>query len=152
MTTPPLRQRLFPLVVYGWVIGAIRYLLEFIAPDQAWYFGLYYYMPVAILFVGLSKKWGAVRWTQVAGTMVALAVLTWFVCNSIAYATGQFMEWEHGRFRTGTGASPIADTVSGKLWAGVSTAAGTTVIGTLWCVAWGTAAIWLPTKLGKKAG
>ncbi len=149
MTTPTFRQRLFPLVVYGWVIGAIRYLLEFIAPDQAWYFGLYYCMPVALLFVGLSKKWGAVRWTQVAGTMVALAILTWFVCNSIAYVTGQFMEWRHGRFPT---ASPIADTVLGKLWAGLSMAAGTTIGGTLWCVVWGTLAIWLPTRLGKKAG
>ena len=149
MTTPPFRQRLLPLVLYGWVIGAIRYLMDFIAPDQAWYIGLYYYMPVAILFVGLSKKWGAVRWTQVAGTMVALAVLTWFVCNSIAYVTGQFMEWRHGRFPTG---SPIADTVSGKLWAGVSTAAVTTVAGTLWCVVWGTVVIWLPAKRRQSAG
>ncbi len=148
MTTPPFRQRLFPLVLYGWVIGAIRYLLEFIAPDQAWYFGLYYCMPVAILFVGLSKRWGAVRWTQVAGTMVALAVLTWFVCNSIAYVTGQFMQWGHGRFPT---ASPTADTVLGKLWGGVSMAALTTVGGTLWCVVWGTLAIWLPVKLARKA-
>ncbi len=147
MTTPPLRQRLFPLVVYGWVIGAIRYLMDFIAPDQAWYIGLYFYMPLAILFVGLSKKWGAVRWGQVAVTMVALAFLTWFVWNSIAYVTGQFMGWEHGRYPAG-----IAETALGKVGRGVFTAFQTATAGSVWCLLWGTFAIWLPAKRGQEAG
>lgn len=151
MTTPPLRQRLFPLVVYGWVIGAIRLLLDAIAPEQAWFFGLYYLMPVGILYVGLTKKWGEVRWTQVAGAMVVLALATWLVWNTIAYVTGQFLEWEHGRFEPGVRAAEIGETTMAKLWGGVSTGLLTVVGGIGWCVIWGTLAIWLPVRLGKKA-
>jgi hypothetical protein len=149
--TPPLSQRLLPLVLFGSVVGAIRFAAEFIAPEQSMYFGLYYLMPPAILWVGLTKRWGAVRWTQVAGTMVVLAFLTWFVWNSIAYVTGQFMGWEHGRF--GAGRAPvIAETTMGKLTAGLATGGLTTVAGSLWCVVFGTVFIWLPARFGNKSG
>ena len=81
MTTPPLAKRLLPLVLYGWVIGGIRYAMEFLAPEQAMYVGLYYFMPLALAWVGLRRRWGAVRWTQMTVTMVALSFLTWFVWN-----------------------------------------------------------------------
>ncbi len=149
--TPPLRERLLPLVLYGWVVGGIRLLLDFIAPEQSMNFGLYYFMPLALHWVGLRKHWGAVRWTQVAFTMVVLAFLTWFVWNSIAYVTGQFMGWEFGRFAAAR-AAPIAETTMGKLAAGLSTGALTAVAGSLWCVVWGTVLIWLPARFGPKSG
>ncbi len=149
--TPSLRQRLLPLVLYGWVVGAIRYALEFIAPDQSMYFGLYYLMPVALLWVGVTRRWGAVRWTQVAVTMVALAFLTWFVCNTTAYVTGQFVGWQHGRFSPAA-AAPLADDTLGKLWGGLSTGFLTAVGGSVWCVVWGTVVIWLPARLGRRTG
>ncbi len=145
--TRSLRRRLRPLVVYGWVVGGIRYALEFLAPDQAMNVGLYYFMPLALAWVGLKRRWGAVRWTQVAGTMVVLAFLTWFVCNTIAYLTGQFAGWQHGRFSPNA-AAPLAETAMGKLWGGLSTGFLTAVGGSVWCVVFGTVLIWLPARFG----
>ena len=80
--------------------------------------------------------------------MVALALLTWFVWNSIAYVTGQFVGWEHGRFPS---AVALADTTAGKLTAGVTAGFITAVAGSVWCVVLGTVLIWLPSRLSRKA-
>lgn len=143
MTTPSLARRLMPLVLFGWVVGGLRLALDFLAPEQASFVGLYYFMPLGIAWVGLRRGWGAVRWTQVAVTMVALAFLTWFVCNSIAYSVGQFEGWTSGRYATGM---EIAETANGKIAAGVSTGFFTAVFGSVWCVIWGTLLIWLPGR------
>ncbi|MHC5063949.1 MAG: hypothetical protein ACYTG5_08240 [Planctomycetota bacterium] len=151
MTTPTLGQRLLPLVLYGWIIGAIRLALEFVAPDNAMYIGLYYLMPVGLLWVGLQYKWGTVRWTQVAGSMVLLAFCTWFPCNSGAYITGQFMEWQHGRFSPNASAA-LSETVTGKLWGGLSTGFVTAIAGSVWCLIWGSLVIWLPARMRASRG
>lgn len=146
MTTPSLPQRLMPLVAYGWIIGAIRYALDFATPDYAMYFGLYYLMPPALLYIGVTQKWGQVRLPQVVGRMVLLSFSTWFVWNSIAYVTGQFMGWQHGRFAPNR-AAPLAEDLGGKIWGGVSTGFLTAVGGSVWCVAFGIVLIWLPAKV-----
>jgi hypothetical protein len=150
MSTPSLGKRLLPLILFGWAIGAIRYLLDFLAPDQAMYMGLYYLMPVALLWIGMTRRWGAVSWRQVAGTMVLLAFCTWFVWNSTAYLTGQFLGWEHGRFAPNR-AAPVAETLFGKVWGGVSTGFLTAIAGSVWCLVFGTVFIWLPARFQSKS-
>ena len=48
-STPPLRQRLVPLVVVGFATALVRYAMEFVAPDHAMWFGLYWVMAAAIV-------------------------------------------------------------------------------------------------------
>lgn len=149
---PALLARLLPLLQVGFAVGALRYACEFIAPDYSMWFGLYYVMPVALLVIGLRGSWGDVPWRTVAGTAFLAGLICWGVWNSIAYTTGQFMEWNHGRFfndPTGetTRAAPVAATTMGKIGWGLAQGGITGVIGGIWCVVFGTILVWLPAKL-----
>ena len=99
--TPPLGQRIRGLAAFGLAVGLIRYALEFVAPAQAWWFGVYWLMPVAILVVGVRGSWGNIRWPALFGTMFVVALIVWGVTNTVAYTTGQFEHWNHGRFYNG---------------------------------------------------
>lgn len=76
--------------------------------------------------------------------------------ESIAYTTGQFLGWNHGRFHYGGPGDPankadtIAATALGKIGTGAFVALLTTVAGTVWCTLWGTLLIWLPGRFGRK--
>src|SRR5690606_16125760 len=91
------------LVLFGWAVAAVRLALDALWPEGpvTMYFGLYFLMPLPIAWVGLTWRWGPVRWTSMAITMVVVAVLVWGVWNSIAYTVGQFAGWQHGRFAPG---------------------------------------------------
>ena len=152
-TVPPLRQRLLPLVAVGLAVGLARYVAEFVAPGQAMYVGIYYVMPIAFLVVGLRDGWGPIRWPALLGTMALLCAIVWGVSNTLAYTTGQFLGWQHGRFHNGgpddptNRAAPIAATALGKIGLGVMQGVLTSVAGTIWCTLWGTVLIWLPARL-----
>ena len=151
-TTPPLRERLRPLVLLGLAIGLLRYAMEFVAPQHAMWFGVYYVMAAAILFVGITGKWGPIRWPVLLGTMALLCLIVWGIPNTVAYTTGQFLEWNHGRFHHGvddpeTRAAPIAATALGKIGWGLVQGLATSVAGTIWCTVLGTVFIWLPGRL-----
>ena len=109
-TVPPLSERLFPLVVLGWLLAAVRLGLDATLPDwpPTMYFGLYLVMPVGLLWVGLTGRWGPIGWWRMVGTMLVLVALVWGVWNSIAYTVGQFMEWTHGRFFPGEDRATLA--------------------------------------------
>ena len=165
MTTPtevpPLWSRLRGLVITGWIIAAVRLGLDAWWPEGpiTMHFGLFYLMPLALAYVGLTHRWGPIRWMSMALTMLLLAVLVWSISTAIAYTTGQFMEWSHGRFWPGTGvtgadgevvdrrAMAIQPTVLGKIGAGLLHGALSGVAGTVWCMAIGTVVIWLPARL-----
>lgn len=155
--TPPLGQRIRGLVVFGLAVGLIRYVLEFVAPEQAWWFGVYYLMPIAFLVVGVRGTWGPIRWLPLLGTMFVVALIVWGIPNCLAYTTGQFLEWSHGRFYNagpdgeGTRAAPIAATALGKIGWGVAQGALTSIAGTVWCTAMGTVLIWLPGVIRSRA-
>ena len=148
--TPPLGQRIRGLVTFGLAIGLIRYVLEFVAPERAMWFGVYYLMPVAILVVGVRGSWGNVRWLTLFGTMVVVALIVWGIPNTVAYTTGQFLEWNHGRFYNGgldapgNRAAPIQATTLAKLGLGLAQGGLTSLAGTVWCTVMGTVMIWLP--------
>jgi hypothetical protein len=155
-STPSLAQRLKPLVIFGSTVAAIRLALDATAPDfvVTMHFGLYYLMPVAMLVIGLQGRWGPVRWTTMAGTMIILGFVVWGVWNSIAYTTGQFMEWTHGRFYPGEGqdheaarAAPPAATATAKIGFGLLHGLLSSITSSIWCIGFGTVLIWLPGRL-----
>lgn len=111
-------------------------------------------MPVVLLVIGVRGTWGTIRWLTLLGTMAAMCLLVWGIPNTLAYTTGQFLEWNHGRFHHAvegdperTRAAPIAATALGKIGLGVMQGALTSVAGTLWCTLMGTVMIWLPGRL-----
>ena len=138
------------LVLIGLAIGGVRFVLEFLAPNQSMYFGLYYAMPVALLAIGLSNAWGSVRWLSLLRAMVFTAVIVWGTWNSVSYTTAQFLEWNHGRFSALEGdqrALPIAATAVGKIVLGVLQGLLTSIAGAIWLTTIGTLTIWLPGRL-----
>ena len=151
-TTPPLRMRIKPLVLVGLPIASLRLLAEFVAPNLAMYFGVYYLMPIVILVLGAKDAWGPIRWTLIPISMATMCLIVWGIPNTIAYTSGQFLEWNHGRFyfegwdSDQSRAAPIADTVVEKLGWGVSQGLLTSLVGTLWCTFWGTLLIWIPAR------
>ncbi|MCA8976641.1 MAG: hypothetical protein KDC98_18110 [Planctomycetes bacterium] len=153
---PSLGARLRPLALLGLAIGLIRYGLEFMAPGVAMFFGVYYVMPIAFLVIGIRRQWGPIRWPAVLGTMALLCLIVWGITNTLAYTTGQFLEWNHGRFYNGgpsdpdNRAAPIAATALGKIGWGLLQGVLTSVAGTIWCTLWGTVVIWLPAKFSRR--
>jgi len=144
--TPPLGQRLLPLVLFGLGVGLLRYALEFLAPLQAKYVGVYFLMPLALLVIGIRGTWGTIRWPALALTMLLMCLMVWGIPNTLAYTTAQFEGWTHGRFDPAHGA-PIAETTFGKIATGLGQALGTSIGGTIWCTIVGTLVIWLPGRL-----
>ncbi|MBL8730617.1 MAG: hypothetical protein JNM25_19525 [Planctomycetes bacterium] len=152
--TPPLAQRIRGLVLLGLTIGLIRYALEFTQSQHTMSFGVYYVMPIAFLVVGLRGLWGDITWPKLLGSMAVMCLIVWGIPNTLAYTTGQFLGWQHGRFYHGgtedaehTRAAPIAATTLGKLGWGALQGLLTSVAGTIWCTLWGTVLIWLPARL-----
>lgn len=151
--TPPLGARVRPLVVLGLATGLLRYAMEFVAPEHAMWFGIYYVMAAAILILGVRGTWGAIRWPALLGTMTLVCVIVWGISNTLAYTTGQFLEWNHGRFYhggpedQGTRAAPIAASALGKVGLGLLQGVLTSIAGTIWCTVLGTLLIWLPGRL-----
>lgn len=156
---------MLPLFVFGSVISAIRLALDAAWPEGplTMYFGIYFLMPVALAWVGFTRRWGAVRWKTMALTMVVVAFAVWGLWNTIAYTTGQFLEWTHGRFfpgeqvvaadgtvtREGARAAPLQDTAVAKVGAGLLHGLISSVVSSAWCVALGTLLIWLPARAGR---
>lgn len=117
------------------------------------WFGVYYVIGATIVLIGLTGKWGAIRWPALLGTMALMCLIVWGIPNTLAYTTGQFLEWKHGRFHYGgpddptNRAAPIAATTIGKIGWGVLQGLLTSVAGTIWCTILGTVFIWLPGRL-----
>ncbi len=145
-TVPPMRQRLLGLTLLGWAVASVRFTLDFMAMEQAMWFGVYYAMPPALAWVGLRGRWGAISWRSMATTTAVLGLVIWGIPNAISYTTGQFLEWTHGRFEPGVRATSIAAHEFGKLGWGLLQGLLTAIAGALWCTAWGTLLIWLPGR------
>ena len=111
--------------------------------------GLVHLLPV----VGLRGAWGIPRWRVVPGTMLVLCLIVWGIPNTLAYTTGQFLEWNHGRFYYGgpddpdNRAAPLAATALAKIGWGLAQGGLTALVGTVWCTFWGTVLIWLPARI-----
>lgn len=154
---PPLRTRLIPFVVAGYAIAALRLAIDFWDREAAMWFGLYYAMPVVILWIGVTRRWGLIGWKQMAVTMLVAAPLVFGVCTVIAYTVGQFMEWTDGRFYPGEPVelasgeiewqggrtAPVRDTALAKVGVGLVHGLITSVIGTAWCIFFGTLFVWV---------
>lgn len=160
---PTLRQRVLPLVIFGWIVAAIRLALDAGWPEATvtWYFGLFVLMPVAIAVIGLRGRWGPIPWLRMAGTMVVVALLVWGIGNAIAYTVAQFAGWQHGRFapgvevvgadgttvREGGRSAPLQDTAIAKLGVGLLHGLLSSVAASVWCTVFGTLLVWLPARL-----
>lgn len=137
------------LVFFGWMIASMRLLLEMVAPEQARFFGVYYVMPAAYLYYGLTGKLDGLTWPRMATAMVTVAFFVWFVPNALSYTTAQFMGWEYGRFAPAS-SGPINTTIGAKIQSGLITASQTFVGGSLWSIVWGSLLIWLPGRWRKR--
>lgn len=152
-TTPPLRTRIRPMVCIGLPIATVRFALEFVAPDADWHIGVYYLLPVVMLVLGQRYAWGRIEWKLVPWSMFVMCLIVWGIPNTIAYTTGQFLEWNHGRFHFAgwdsdqSRAAPIAATTLGKIGYGLLQGGLTTLLGTVWCTIWGSVLIWLPARM-----
>src|SRR5690606_30085301 len=115
---PPIGERIRGLVLLGLAVGLLRYALEFTESPHTQWVGVYYVMPVALLVVGLRGSWGAIPWPSMFGSIALMCLFVWGLPNTLAYTTGQFLGWQHGRFAEGR-AAPIAATALGKIGWGV---------------------------------
>lgn len=138
------------LIVFGWIVAAIRFVLDITATDAAMFFGVYYAMPLAYLYMGVKAKFDHLSWTRLALTMVVVAFFVWLIPNVLTYTTAQFMEWDFGRFAPGR-AAPIADGSIGKLITGLTLGFGTMLAGTGWSIVFATLFIYLPKRLRARA-
>lgn len=137
--------RIRGLVFFGWAVALIRFILEFTAPDYAMYIGVYFVMPVAYLYYGVTGRLDDLSWPRLALAMVMVAFFVWFIPNAISYTTAQFMGWQHGRF-----SADIAASAGGKILSGLGVAVVTFVGGALWSVVFGTLLTWLPGHRRRK--
>ncbi len=141
------------LVLFGWMVAAIRLLLDFVAPDQSMFFGVYWMMPLAYLYYGLKGKWDHLPWRWVAGSLLVVVLLVWFVPNWISYSTAAFVGLDHGRFSAEASQTVIERDSPVKiiLNAGIVSAA-TFGAGSVWSLSLGTLFIWLPGALRRRQG
>ena len=108
---------------------------------------------IAFWVVGIKAGWGTVRWRSVVGTMAVLALIVWGIPNTISYTTGQFLEWNHGRFHfegwehPASRGAPIGENAATKVGWGVAQGLLTSIAGSIWLSLWGTICIWLPARL-----
>ncbi len=135
------------LILIGWVIALVRLGLDAAAPGASMYFGVYYGMPIVLLFFSIMGKYKGVPWKRLALGMILTGVLVWGLPNLIAYTTAQFAGWDHGRFGEGRGPG-ISESAMGKVTVGLMTAGMTSFAGSIWMILWSTILIWLPGKLG----
>jgi hypothetical protein len=138
------------LIFFGWIVAAIRLALDITATDAAMYFGVYYAMPLAYLYMGVKAKLDHLSWTRLALSMVVVAFFVWLIPNVITYTTAQFMEWDFGRFAPG-GAGTIAASSFDKLITGVTLGFGTMLPGTGWSIVFATLFIYVPKRIRARA-
>ena len=155
MTTgqPSLWSDIRGLVFFGWAVAAIRLLLDFVAPEQSMFFGVYIMMPLAYLYYGLKGKWDHLPWLRVAGSLLAVVFLVWFIPNLISYTTAYFVGLEHGRFSPGNSGrrahfqGPLMTILNGGMVAGA-----TFLAGSVWSITLGTLFTWLPGAMRRRQG
>lgn len=139
-------RAVFPLIIIGWAVAAIRLVLEFVAPGAAMYFGVYFVMPIVFAYFGFATpRFHGWRWRLIPLAAVMIAIGVWLLPNAVAYTLAQFMEWDHGRFAADRSV-PLAESPARKILSGVGIAFGTGVAGTVWCLFWMTLVVWLPGR------
>lgn len=138
------------LVFIGWAIAVIRLILDVAAPGISMWIGVYYLMPIALLYCSVK---GMIRlsWGRMALGMIIVGALVWAVPNMISYTLAQFQGWQFGRFAPDR-AGPLAATAGAKLLTGCGTGAATGVAGSIWMIIWGTLLVWLPRYIKQRKG
>lgn len=159
--TPSLMSRLKPIMFVAWAVIALRFALEFTAPENARALpGIYYAMPLLLAWAGWRGQLDAFSYGRMVLGFLLLAVLCWTLPNLIVYSTAQFLGWEHGRFYPGTElpdgsiegqfGPAIADSTGGKLLTATTVALLTTIAGFVWTFVWGTLVVYLPKRIRAK--
>lgn len=138
-------SRIQGLVIFGWIVALIRLLLEVVAPEQSMYFGVYWMMPLAYLYYGMTGKWDDLPWSRVALSIVAVAFLVWCLPNAITYNIATFAGWDHGRFSAASYPTILGrDTAVMAILNGLVVSVVTGIVGSAWSVVWSTLLLWLP--------
>ena len=148
---PSLWSDIRGLVFIGWIIAATRLLLDFVAPEQSMFIGVYFLMPVAYLYYGLKGKWDHLPWKHIAGALIVVVLLVWFIPNWVAYSTAALAGLDHGRFSPEAYQTVIERDTPFKiiLNAGI-VSVGTFAAGSVWSLALGTMLIWLPGAMRRR--
>jgi hypothetical protein len=141
-----LLRRMRPIILFGLAVAAVRFALDCAQLDVAMWLGVYFLMPVALIVAGIRGTYDDLKWLRLAVAMILVAVCCWFVPNSVAYTTGQFLGWQHGRFAPGR-AAPIAESAWMKILAGLTVGFGTTIAGSLWLIVTSTLVVWIPARV-----
>ncbi len=149
-------RRLWWIVAVAWIVAAVRLGLDFRQQDDPvvvllgmpWRvaLGVYYTIPVLLLIGALKGAFAGLGWPKLMLAVALLAVLCWFVPNSIAYTTGQLQGWTHGRFSQ----APLATGTAAKIGTGLKVAALTTVAGFAWTFVWMHLIVYLPRRLRRR--
>ncbi|MCY3554148.1 MAG: hypothetical protein OXH56_02390 [Gemmatimonadetes bacterium] len=148
---PSLWSDIRGLVFFGWIVAATRLLLDFVAPEQSMFIGVYFLMPLAYLYYGLKGRWDHLAWRRVAGSLLVVVFLVWFIPNLVSYSTALFAGLDHGRFspqnfvRVFDDEGPVMTILNGAMVAG-----GTFLAGSVWSVSLGTLFIWLPGAMRRR--
>lgn len=148
---PSLWSDIRGLVFFGWIVAATRLLLDFVAPEQSMFIGVYFLMPVAYLYCGLKGRWDHLAWRRVAGSLIVVVFLVWFIPNWVSYSTAALVGLDHGRFSPEAYQTVIERDSPVKiiLNAGIVSAA-TFAAGSVWSVSLGTLFIWLPGAMRRR--
>ena len=173
-------SRLKWIAVVAWAVAGVKFALEFREQEESILFalgssrwqaaiGVYYVMPVLLLIANLRGVFKGLGYGKLVLGMLLLAVLCWFVPNTIVYTTAQFKGWTHGRFAPGPPKkadppavgevasklaeegpparnAPVAKGTAGKILTGLGVAGGTTLFGFVWCFIWMNLLIYLPRR------
>ncbi len=150
MMLPELWSRIRPLVFIGWGVAAIRLGLEWTEPAATYWFGLYFVMPLPLLYLGWRGRFDGLSWPRLALAMFVLAICVWGLTNAVTYSVGQFMGWQHGRFAPNR-AAPIEDNPLMKVVRGLSVGGLTALASAVWLLAFATLLVWLPRRLRRAA-
>ena len=147
LEVPPLRARLLPVVLFGWCVAAIRLALDFQWPDGkvTMYFGVFYTVPLVLVWIGVTRRWGLIGWKAMAWTMLCVGALVWGLPNAISYTIGQFNGWQHGRFDPGR-AAPVQEGALMKVGAGVLHGLISTLFSSAICIVVGSLFVWVPQR------
>jgi hypothetical protein len=146
----PLLKILFPLLVTGWVLAAVRLALEAAAPDLSLYVGYYFGMPIALFWLGMRGRFDELSWPRFALGMLLTTLFCLTIPNLVAYGIAQFAGWTHGRFAPGIRSAPVAETTGAKIVTTLALAGGTTLFGVVYTEVAGTLFGWLPAFVRRR--
>jgi len=177
-------RELRPVIIVAWILAAARLVADHVTEDPGltWGISVYFGVFTMLLFCGMTGVLDHLLWKRALLGGVVLAVLCWFVPNTVSYTLAQFTNPGHGRFyvlplhqeladsgefgdfeiraevekRTGkpdpTRNVPTGSSTGNKLLRGLTIGFVTTIAGALWSIAAMVLCVGIPASIRKRRG